>query len=237
MIKLDWDSSFFDLSISSSFHEVITEDILNQSKNKMNEQLIDLCYLQSSNPISDALLDSYPIEHSSQKNRFQKQVYTLSEHQNTHIKSIPTSSPITENIYNIAKQSGHHSRFKLDTKLPKGTFEKLYDEWILQSIRRTLADEVYVYVLERAVLGLITLKKKSDRVVIGLLGVDESARGKKIGQSLIKQAENYTIQCGLNILDVSTQGSNLPAIRFYEKMGFIRSDITYIYHLWRNPQQ
>ena len=72
MIKLDWDSSFFDLSISSSFHEVITEDILYQSKNKMNEQLIDLCYLQSSNPIPNVLLDTYPIEHKSQKIQFQK---------------------------------------------------------------------------------------------------------------------------------------------------------------------
>ena len=89
MIKLDWDSSFFDLSISSSFHEVITEDILYQSKNKMNEQLIDLCYLQSSNPIPNVLLDTYPIEHKSQKIQFQKLVYTLSEHQNTYIKSIP----------------------------------------------------------------------------------------------------------------------------------------------------
>ena len=57
----------------------------------------------------------------------------------------------------------------------------------LQSIRRTLADEVYVYVLDKTVLGLITLKKKSDRVVIGLLGVDESARGKKIVNHSLKR--------------------------------------------------
>lgn len=237
MIKLDWDSSFFDLYIASSFHEEITDDILHQSKVNMTEQGIDLCYVQSSNPIADDLLAKYPIEHQSQKIRFQKQVTTALDDQFASIHSIPESTSITENIYDIARQSGHHSRFKLDDQFHDGAFEKLYDEWIVQSIRRTLADEVYGYIIDKTVVGLITLKKKSDRVVIGLLGVDESARGKKIGQSLIKQAQNYTIQWGLNILDVSTQGSNLPAIRFYEKMGFDRSDNTYIYHLWRNPQQ
>ena len=233
MNKLEWDSKFFGIQIASSTFDLIDKQILDRLMSKLLEEQIDLCYLNTSHPIPDDIIKNYPINYSNSKILFTKKLISTNEDTSTYIRSLPSSS-IPDTCINISRQTGHHSRFKNDQKLPQGSYEKLYDEWITQSIRRTISDEVLVFESKKNIEGLITLKKKDASVVIGLLGVDELSRGKKIGQSLIKEAENYTIQCGINILDVSTQGSNRAAVRFYEKAGFVRKNTTFIYHLWPN---
>jgi dTDP-4-amino-4,6-dideoxy-D-galactose acyltransferase len=58
--------------------------------------------------------------------------------------------------------------------------------------------------------GFITIKRTDEvSAKIGLIGVNLEHQNKSVGTSLISQAKNYLSLQGVNLLFVSTQGSNI----------------------------
>ncbi|MBO2009532.1 GNAT family N-acetyltransferase [Hymenobacter negativus] len=149
----------------------------------------------------------------------------------SHIRLTDDATPQLESL---ALQSGEYSRFRLDSNFAAGTFERLYHQWLYNSLSRTLAREVLVY--EPApvtpAMGLLTLGLKQGRADIGLLAVDSSSRGRGVGHLLIQAAKRFTAEWGLTELQVATQLDNQSACNFYRKCGFVEHQIEYIYHLW-----
>jgi len=141
---------------------------------------------------------------------------------------------IPKKLYDIALESGKYSRFKLDSRLPLGSYEKLYKKWIEKSVSGEIADKVFVYKEYGEILGLITLKIKTDHGEIGLLAADYSAQGKGIGSKLISAAEDCVVSRHLSIMEVATQLKNEDACRFYEKNGYLIKEVLNYYHIWKN---
>lgn len=141
---------------------------------------------------------------------------------------------IPKKLYDIALESGKYSRFKIDSRLPPGSYEKLYKKWIEKSVSGEIADKVFVYKEYGEILGLITLKIKTDHGEIGLLAADYSVQGKGIGSKLISAVENYVISRNIHTLEVATQLNNRLACKFYEKNGFTIKNIVKYYHIWKN---
>ncbi len=137
-----------------------------------------------------------------------------------------------ETLYELALQSGEYSRFWTDKNFPSGTYEKLYKLWMLRSVKRILADEVFCYQKEGLIKGMITVYQKSDTGVIGLLGVDVSCRGEKIGSKLISHTKNFYLKKGITKIEVVTQKANKNACAFYEKSGFSIIKTENVYHFW-----
>ena len=149
---------------------------------------------------------------------------------NNHIISIDR---ISDKLESLVLQSGEFSRFRLDTKLPLYSFERMYHLWLTKSLNRLIANEVLVFQDSYGVeIGLLTLGEKNARADIGLLAVDMLHRGKKIGQQLIREAQRIAVNDGYEEMQVVTQSDNLLACKFYEKCGFKRVHQEYIYHLW-----
>lgn len=142
------------------------------------------------------------------------------------------NSEVDEKLYCLALQSGEYSRFRTDKNFPSGTFEKLYKFWMLRSVKRILADEVFCYQKEGIIKGMITVYQKSNTGVIGLVGVDISCRGEKIGSKLIANIKNYYFKKGISNLEVVTQKANKNACAFYEKSGFNIIRTENVYHFW-----
>ena len=140
--------------------------------------------------------------------------------------------PLNDKILSLALQSGIYSRFCLDKHFASDAYEKLYSEWISKSLAKIIADEVYMYVEEGKEQGLITLSRKDNYAEIGLLAVDTMSRGKSLGKQLVNAASVKTSEWGYNTLKVATQKENIPACRFYEKLGFEIEKIENIYHFW-----
>lgn len=145
---------------------------------------------------------------------------------------IYNSSEPDEMLYKLALQSGEYSRFRTDIKFPFGSFEKLYKLWMLRSVMRIIADEVFVYQKEGLIKGVITVYQKSNVGNIGLLGVDILSRGEKIGTKLMTHTKNYFFQKKICKLEVVTQMANKSACAFYEKSGFNIIRTENIYHFW-----
>jgi dTDP-4-amino-4,6-dideoxy-D-galactose acyltransferase len=146
--------------------------------------------------------------------------------------SIYNSLILDESILNLAYRSGEYSRFLLDPNFEKDDFRNLYKTWILNSINKQIADEVFVVKFQSSIVGMATLKLKNDSGDIGLIAVDESVQGKGVGTQLISAIKNYLSQRNINCLEVATQLNNTKACAFYNKCGFTVKSINNIYHFW-----
>jgi dTDP-4-amino-4,6-dideoxy-D-galactose acyltransferase len=137
-----------------------------------------------------------------------------------------------QRMRDLAVQSAEYSRFNVDKKLPRAAFEKLYETWILRSVAKEIAKEVLVIREHGVPVGLITLGEKNGRADIGILAVDESARGKGYGAALVDAAENWFVQHGYTRGQVVTQGTNAPACGLYRKCGYAVESEAFFYHFW-----
>ena len=155
------------------------------------------------------------------------------------IRALPPSRPLEA----LAWQSGEYSRFRLDPRFAPGTFQRLYHEWLQNSINGQIAREVLVFQSNKSAFAesfgklpqpqaLLTLGVEAGRTDIGLLAVDAPVRGLGIGQQLVAAARQRAAAWGCTELQVATQLANAPACALYRKCGLTLRQVEYIYHIW-----
>jgi dTDP-4-amino-4,6-dideoxy-D-galactose acyltransferase len=140
----------------------------------------------------------------------------------------------TNELVDLALASGRYSRFLMDESFGKEPFERLYLEWLRNSINGKFADKVWLAIDKDHVIGFVTAKKlmedKSGHV--GLIAVSEEYRGKKVGKALMEKCNEWYANHQLERATVVTQGDNIPACRFYESVGYHVGKVEYYYHIW-----
>lgn len=135
-------------------------------------------------------------------------------------------------LFDLAYESGKHSRFKQDALFKDSEFEKLYQCWVINSINKTFGDKVF-YILDNEVpTAFVTLNLKDNIGQIGLIAVDKHYQGQGLGKQIIKYIESYCVNHTISILKIPTQAHNKNASGFYTKLGYhiIQQDI--IKHFW-----
>lgn len=139
---------------------------------------------------------------------------------------------VNENLISLGISSGKYSRFKNDPLLPKNSFEKMYREWVLQSLNGNMGDEIYFIGDAADPIAMVTIAFKNQFAEIGLIAVKQEYQQQGYGKLLVEFVENITFEKKLNHLIVATQLSNLPAIKLYEKCGGKIIKQENIYHIW-----
>ncbi|QTE22514.1 GNAT family N-acetyltransferase [Polaribacter cellanae] len=229
--KLDWDSNFFGYQIGKTV--ILKESSFDFEIFKRRSIKYKLIYIYSEkkqNLENFELLDrkvTFYQELAKYKQPF------LKKHDIT-IKSFDSRTDNLDSLINLSIESGIYSRFNLDKKITNSNFERLYREWVLNSINGKLAFEVFVAknVLGN-LIGFITLGKINEDVSeIGLIAVDKNERGKGVAQTLIERAIQESILLGYKKIEVVTQKDNIPAMKLYSRAGFLEKETTYIYHYW-----
>ncbi|MBS1938301.1 MAG: GNAT family N-acetyltransferase [Bacteroidetes bacterium] len=140
---------------------------------------------------------------------------------------------ITE-LMELAYICGAHSRFKVDPGISDGQYRAMYETWLARSVKRELADEVFVYKMDGALVGLITVSVNDGVGRIGLLSVSPGHQGEGIGGKLLGQVFQYLAGREVWTLQVPTQAENVDAMRFYGKKGFHIIEVIDVYHLFPN---
>lgn len=135
-------------------------------------------------------------------------------------------------LLSLGLEAGHSSRFKIDSRFPKGSFDEFYHKWVINSLDKVIADEVFMYDNGTGVLGFITVKLDATLGTIGLIAVDANTRGQRIGAKLIAAVCAYCQDKGIDKVQVSTQIANVGANNFYKQQGFEPLSQTEIYHFW-----
>ncbi len=131
----------------------------------------------------------------------------------------------------IAAASHRNSRFFADGRLPSERCEALYRRWIEADVEGR-ADQVLVAQDGDAVLGYVSLSADAGRGRIGLIAVDEAARGSGAGGALVDAAHAWCRDGSLTDIDVVTQGASVAAQRLYQRFGFRTVAVDLWFHRW-----
>jgi len=141
--------------------------------------------------------------------------------------------PASPRLVALGIVAGANSRFRLDDRITREQLERLYETWVQRSSSRELADEVLIAVSrEGREIGFVTIKVRDRTGQIGLIAVEEEARGRGVGSQLLTAAHRWMATNGAERARVVTQLSNEAACRLYARMGYHLSEVTAIYHFW-----
>jgi ribosomal protein S18 acetylase RimI-like enzyme len=83
---------------------------------------------------------------------------------------------------------------------------------------------VWVALRDEKVVGTVSVVDKGDAIYIRSMAVVPSARGQRIGESLLGQVESFAAERGYERMILSTTPFLHRAIRLYENFGFRRND-------------
>ncbi len=230
---LAWDSSFFGFPVASVVQSgnINIDFILSSLKDK--EYYLVYLFV----PQFVALPENRVIKKFGGLLVDKKITYRYSFSGNKQVSSSPNIKinkflRVNSTLAELAIRSGIYSRFNTDPNFNKELFRKMYLEWIKNSVSGKIADYVITYHTQSEPEGLVTLKINRDFGKIGLVSVSENMQGKGVGTCLLNEVFTICIREKLKYLDVVTQEENIPASRLYEKNGFKKFSLEYVYHFW-----
>ncbi len=150
------------------------------------------------------------------------------------IAECPRSEPGFD-LVRLAVAAGAYSRFRLDPRISRASFQRLYEAWIVRSLLGELAEVVLV--ADRGIsaddpVGLVTVSLTGGQGSMGLIAVDGSSRGQGVGTQMIHEAHRWLRGRGARNVKVVTQLDNRRACRLYERNGYTHADLTHVYHFW-----
>lgn len=227
IIQLKWDTDFFGYKVG----KLLLNDN-NLDENLLINNDFKLIYLFSNEPLSEALVKKHNLFLSDEKIDLITNVSNLTDNKFEN-ENLVELNILDDNLLDLTFQSGHFSRFKIDSNFKNNEFETLYTAWIEQSISHENADKVIGFSINNKVVGFITFVLKNNMFDIGLIAVNEQHRSLKIGKQLLAYVFNYSLSKKVDFVTVTTQNKNQGALNFYLKNGFLINKTTYIYHLWK----
>lgn len=229
---LPWDTAFFNLKIGSVQIDADNEIDICSILEEANRDGYDLLYIFNdiNSQLPEINCPNYTVKLVDNKVIFSKLIENCdNEPEVESLKSINNYD--LDRLYFLALESGHYSRYKLDGKLAIH-FERFYKTWIDNSINNTIADEIFVYRTSSEIAGFVSIKYGQDESVIGLIAVDPTFRGKKIGEKLMKKCFFESVRNKNKTITVATQLENIGACKFYHRMGMNIKNTNKIYHAW-----
>jgi dTDP-4-amino-4,6-dideoxy-D-galactose acyltransferase len=221
--RLDWDSDFFGYEIG--------EIIFKNNINLKDSEKFELLVIKSNNDF-ELVLDGFKNNFSETKIIFEKEL-SLIHTENINIYSIDEIDYDRNELYELAYESGKHSRFILDKNFKTENFKKLYRKWVDNSISKEIAEDVIVYKEDNQTIGFVTYKTDQDYGIIGLIAVSSAHQGKGIGNRLLTYVENILYSKGIKKLIIPTQLSNNTACNFYKKQNYTIQKTQIIKHYWK----
>jgi dTDP-4-amino-4,6-dideoxy-D-galactose acyltransferase len=136
----------------------------------------------------------------------------------------------------IARSSHGITRFYADPNFGDDRCDDLYDIWISRSLEGW-AEGVLVADVEYGAAGYVSchLDDANATGSIGLIAVDERARGAGIGVDLARGAVGWCHARGAETMSVVTQGRNVGALRTFQRAGFLVDSVGLWFHKWYRP--
>ncbi len=224
---LAWDSSFFGLRIGKAVLSSENDAEARMRRESRLREMFDLIYVFSNQDVFS--LDP-AILHANKKVNYKK-LLDGTDASHPSVKEWD-SRTTTQDLVDLALESGKYSRFKRDQRFPIGSFERLYSKWIEQSVSHVIATHVFCYFVEDKPRGLVTLDIRGNAGDIGLVAVDKNFQHRHIGSALLHHACQFAYQQGIDTITVPTQFTNRPACLFYESLGFSIDSIINVWHWW-----
>ncbi len=220
--KLEWDSNFFKLEVGDLN---LINSVLPNCDN------FDLIYVKTEKG-EEIKIKNFEKTYTETKIVFRKFLNGLKNSCNA-VFDISEIDYSIEELNQLAYESGKYSRFKLDRRIDSNKFFELYELWIINSLNKKFADDIFVYQEDSTIIGFVTYKVTNNYATIGLIAVSPNHQGKGIGKQLIDKVENELFKKNINELRIPTQEENIQACFFYEKLGYKKLEVININHYWK----
>jgi ribosomal protein S18 acetylase RimI-like enzyme len=227
---LKWDSGFFEKKIGRI--DIENNDDLKTLLNVAKNADYQLVYVFGNEVFyaEEEILRKFNGHLADRKVVYHKEIKTITE---TPIFVFEYENNIlTSELEELAYQSGEYSRFKLDKNFGEEVFYSMYKTWMEKSVKKQMADHVFVIKENELIKAMITLKTDAGNGDIGLFAVSSDVQGKGYGKALVVACEKELLSKNIAKLKFPTQLANKNACSFYEKYGFTIHSITNIYHFW-----
>ena len=235
-----FDSSIFGIKVGKLWAEKEVEDTFFKQADAffVQEQIkLVFCYAPFDVQTSFALQKNNYYLVSTRALYRQSQLSKIDQKHNQLITLVDTYQYLSNTCFfaEIARDLAIVSHYAKDPFIPLRYAISLYDQWI-HNTYHGYAQQVWTALDENGKpVGFISLKKHEEKIIIDLLAVHQKARGQGIASLLLSQA------CALaqdekKPLYVSTQVENIPAVRLYEKNGFLLESIDLVYHKKMNGE-
>jgi hypothetical protein len=229
---LEWDSNFFDFPIAKIEDNILTNNNYLKILDELFTENIQLAYYSSKIPfveqIDNLLYDIFPIikripiiKHLNNASKINNKI------------SLYTEEYPEEDLIKLAQLAGKQGRFGKDHNIPKSKCDELFKIWIINSVNKKIADEVYVYREGNKIVGFSTMKIVDGIGYAPLFAVDRNYEGKGISFALMSAMENIFIDKKCSIVLSDTQEMNKKALKIYERYGFKFNPPEFVYHLWK----
>jgi len=113
-------------------------------------------------------------------------------------------------------------------KLDAASFHPLWHN-PLGTLRKAFMQSLFAIVVEddRGIVGYQITTGGRGHAHLARLAVHPNAQGREIGKFLLSDLFTRLTQNGIGKLSVNTQNDNLPSLRLYQKMGFVRTGEQY----------
>jgi dTDP-4-amino-4,6-dideoxy-D-galactose acyltransferase len=231
---LEWDTNFFGIKVARITVPNLSIEKLAYTLTELKHNGFTFIYWPASQEYNQYDIDKLGGLLVDLKTTFRIDLSSaiMDESLMTDIVSPYSVSMQMEDLESLAVQSGQFSRFATDPHLSIEQFIMLYKIWVNRSLRKEIAKEVLVIEEGGHAVGMVTLTEKEGRGNIGLIAVDESSRGKKYGETLVRAGQKWFVKNGYKIGQVVTQGKNISACNLYLKCGYSVEKVEYFYHFW-----
>ena len=225
---LHWDSDFFGLRIGRADILSPEDALFLVARYEELKQQFDLLYVFDPNNIGFTANGAQLVD---EKILYSKPCEPRKQY--SDISFFKQATP-SDDLYRLALVSGGYSRFKLDERLPQGSYERLYTRWIENACPKEGTNkQILTYLDTNSIAkGMITIDYQGELGHIGLVAVDTDCQHQGIGGKIMSTLDGYLFDLGVKTLEVPTQKANSDACRWYEKNGFTVQSRTQIYHWW-----
>ena len=115
----------------------------------------------------------------------------------------------------------------------KEVYRRLFENWIRNSVKKNIADEVLVYKVANEIVGFATIKFEGNIGNAPLLAVRREYEGKGFSFALMRAIETRLIENNCKYVLSGTQKINTKALAAFKRYGAVPQAAEYIYHLWR----
>lgn len=193
---LQWDSDFFGLRIGRIDLLSKNDALLLISRQNDLRQKFDLLYVFDINNVGFETVGAKKVD--------EKVLYRKTCKPSKCVNEVSFFSGLapTDDLYRLALISGAYSRFKLDERLPAGSYERLYTRWIENACPCTGSNKQILVYKEKddLIKGMATFDYSDGLGHIGLVAVltEYAASGYRaktylnFGKLLIRERSNNT---------------------------------------------
>jgi dTDP-4-amino-4,6-dideoxy-D-galactose acyltransferase len=254
---LKWDSEIYGVKIGSIGITGLSPEVDDDQKNDICSSLVQAAKEYAISNKFDLLICRIPLTELVWIQTLEKFGFFTADVQcpliyaNMQSISLPTRTKVETvirearpqdfaDISSFGKTAFGKSHLYTDSKLPTDLSDKLHEEWLKNDILKNRAKFTLVAELNGKIIGFIsTLWDEVQQKIFGfghghidLMAVHWNWQGYGVGRLLLSRALERLSQEGASRVTVSTQATNLNAIRLYQQAGFTLSGFEITLHAW-----